>query len=107
MGEVGSRALAQKEGADPEEVDPGEATHPWIASVYLSWDQQEEPRTWSGLQGPWLELRDPRESLRPEAPESLSGQLIRLVVLPDEGRPSTSTCQLVASPSWRCSRRRC
>ena len=38
MGEVGSRAPAQKEGVDPEEADPGEATHLWVASVYQSWD---------------------------------------------------------------------
>ena len=102
MGEVGS-SPTRKEGADLEEADQGEATHLWVMSVCPSRDQQEEPRRRCGLQGLWLELRNPRESLQPEAPESSSGRLIRLVVLPDEGRPSTSACQLVASPSWRCS----
>ena len=107
MGEVDSRARVRKEGADPEEADPGEATHPWIASMCWSWDRQEEPRRQFGLQGPWLGSRDLGEFLRPGAPESPSGRSIRLVVLPDEGRPSTSACRLVASLSWRYSQRRC
>ena len=106
VGEVDSRALARMGEADPLVEHPGVAAHPWVASVYLSQGQLEDPGKQSGLQGPWLEWRDPRGSLQPEAPENPSDRLIRLVVLPDEGRPSTSTCQLVALPSWRYSRQR-
>ena len=38
VGEMGSRAWVRKEGADPEEADPGKATHPWVTSVDRSRD---------------------------------------------------------------------
>ena len=63
VGEVGLRAPAQKEGTDPKEADPSKATHPWVAFVCLSRDQQKELGRRFGLQGPWLKLRDPGESL--------------------------------------------
>ena len=106
MGEVGARAPARMGEADPLVEHPGVAAHPWVAFVYLSWGQLEELEKRSELQGPWSKLRDPGRSLQPEALQSPSHQSIRPVVLSDEGRPSTSGSQLVAPPSWRCSRQR-
>ena len=73
MGEVGSRAPAWMGEADPEEADLEEVTHPWVASVYPSQVQLDKLGRRSGLQGPWLELRDPRKSLQSKASESPSG----------------------------------
>ena len=98
VGEVDPRAWVRKVGVDSEEADPEEATHLWDASVGRNRDQQEEPVRQSGLQGPWLGLRDLGEFLQPGAPESPSGRLIRLVVLPAEGQPSAFACRLAASP---------
>ena len=47
-----SRALARMGEADLLVEHPGVAAHPWIASVYLSRDQLEDPGKRSGLQGP-------------------------------------------------------
>ena len=69
---MGSRAPTRMGPANLGEVDPGEATHPWVPSVCPSRDQLEEPGRRFGLRGPWLELRDPRGSLQPEALESSS-----------------------------------
>ena len=63
MGKVGSRAPARMGKVDPGEADPGEATHPWVASVYPSRGQLEEPGRRSGLQGLWLKLTDRGGSL--------------------------------------------
>ena len=98
VGEVDPRALVRKVGADLEEDDPEEATHLWDASTCRNRDQQEEPMRQSGLQGPWLGLRDLGEFLQPRAPKNPLGRSIRLVVLPAEGRPSASTCKLGVSP---------
>ena len=96
--EVDPRARVRKVEVDSEEADPEEATHLWDASACRNRDQQEEPVRQSGLQGLWLRLRDLGEFLRPRAPESPSGQSIRLVVLPAKGRPLASACRLTASP---------
>ena len=107
MEEVDPRARVRKAGVDSEEADPGGADHPLAASVCQSQDRWEEPGRQSGLQGPWLGLRSPEGSQRPEAPESPLGRSIRLVVLVVEGRSSASACQPAASPSWHCSRLQC
>ena len=104
MGEVDSRAPTRMGEADPLVEYPEVAAHLWVASVYLSQGQLEDPRKRSGLQGPWLEWRDPGGSLQPEALGNLSSQLTRSIVLPDEDRPSISTCRPIAPPSWLCSR---
>ena len=93
------RARVWKAGADSEETDPRGADHPWAASVCRSRDRQEEPGRQFGHQGPWLRLRGPGESLRPEVPENPSSRLIRLEGLPVGDRSSASACRLVASPS--------
>ena len=79
------RARVRKAGAELEEVDPGGADHPLAASMCRSHNQWEEPGRQSGLQGPWLGLRGPGGSRRPEAPESLVSRSIRLVALAVEG----------------------
>ena len=106
VGEVDPRALAWMEEADPLVEHLGVAGNQWVASVYLSRSQLEDLGKWSGLQGPSLELRDLGGSLQSEAPGNPLDRSIRLVVLPDEGRPSTSACRLVALPSWHCNQRR-
>ena len=69
---MGVRAPARMREADPLVEHPGVATHLWVAFVYPSRGQLEALGKWSRLQGPWLELRDPRGSLQPEALESSS-----------------------------------
>ena len=68
MGEVDPRARFRTVGADSGEVDPGGADHPLAVSVCRSQDQWAEPGRWSGLQGPWLELRALGGSRQPKAP---------------------------------------
>ena len=63
MKEVGARALTRMGEADPLVEHPVVAAHSWVAFVYSSQGLLEELGKWSGLQGPWSELRDPERSL--------------------------------------------
>ena len=60
---------------------PEGADHPLAASVCQNKNRWKEPGRQSRLQGPWLGLRGPGRSQRPEAPESPLSQSIRWVAL--------------------------